>query len=883
MSFPFLSTKLYIPPVRRRLVSRPRLIEQLNQWPDYPLILISAPAGYGKTTLLSAWLQQCSCRTAWISLDEGDNDLKSFLAYMIAALQMVQAGIGESLLSVLQSPQALSVNGFVSILINGLAPLNDPFVLVLDDYHVIQEPLVHQAVNFLLDHLPWQMHLVISTRADPPLPLARLRARSQILELRAAELCFTTPEVDKFLNQSMGLSISGDDVGALAARTEGWIAGLQMAAVSMQGQQDTSRFIQSFTGSNRHILDYLLEEVLEQQSESVNSFLLKSSILDRLTGSLCDAVTEQTDSQSMLDCLERLNLFIVPLDDQRCWFRYHHLFADLLRQRLQNLYPSLKSDLHMRASKWFEENNLFAEAIRHALSSGEFFHAAHLIEKTADSTFMHGEIKTFLSWVERLPDGVARQFPLLCVYHAEALLLSGKSMSQATNRLEGTPEYDAIQALTASYKGDIGLSKKLSAKALAHLPEESVFLRGAITSALGAVLLLSGEVEPAIQTFKITADIGREHGNLMLAVIALSRLGQLHLLKGELHRAEEFLQEAIELSTDRQGNYLPVASMPLMPLAYILREWNNLDSAHTVIQKAIQLSQESGGFWLVDCYVTDAFILQAQGHSEEALQAIRNARKISSLTRANRFDEIYTAAYEAQIFLVQGNLEAALQWARQARLDPDGEFGEAEATDRASPLLFHLYEIEQMTLARIFIAQGKVEGALATLSSILPDMEVRGRTSSIIENLILQSLAFQTQGKSEKALQVLKKALSLAEPSSLIQVFVKEGQPMERLLKMAVDHKIALAYIPKLLEAFGDEKLSTRSISSSQKLVESLSKRELEVLDLIADGLSNREIAERLVISLSTVKGHTANIFSKLAVDNRTQAVSRARDLSLIQ
>jgi LuxR family maltose regulon positive regulatory protein len=854
----------------------------LNQGLDHPLILVSAPAGYGKTTLLSTWLDQRPSSAAWISLDESDNDLAHFLTYLVAALQKIQAEAGKTVLAMLQSPQLLQINVLITSLINDVAQFEDHFVVVLDDYHVIQEPSIHQAVNFLLDHLPRQMHLVISTRADPPFPLAKLRAQSRLLEIRATDLCFTAQEAEKFLNQSMDLSLPSAEVGTLAARTEGWIAGLQMAAVSMQGRQDASRFIQSFAGSNRHVLDYLLEEVLERQPETIQAFLLKTSLLNQLNGALCNAVTGQTNGQDMLELLDRMNLFVHALDDQRCWYRYHNLFSDLLRQRLQNTHPALVPALHLRASEWYEEEGVFSEAIGHAFSAGEFDRAAGLIEKTADSSLMHGELRTFLSWVERLPEAVACQRPLLCVYHAEALLLSGRPLGPVAKRLEGTPEHDAIQALIASYQGDVEISKKLSLRALAHLPQESVFLRGVITSALGAVLMLSGEVEPAIQSFRTAADIGRQNGNLMLEVIALCRTGQLHHVKGELQKAERLIRKALELCADRQGDDLPVASMPLMLLANLLLERNDLEPALKVIQKAIELSLVSGGFWSVDCYVVYAFVLQARGDVEGAVEAIRSARKIASRTEANRFDDIYTAAYEAHLCLAQGNLDAAVQWARQRNLDPWEEHGTVAAQDGCSARLFHLVEVEQTVLAKIYLAQGKAEEAMSVLASLLPESERLGRRLSVIKNLVLQGLAFQRQEKLAEARVALEAALSLAEPEGLLRIFVDEGQPVEELLRAVVTHKVADQYITNLLNVFAHEKTISAPLLAPKKMIEALSEREVEVLHLIAEGLSNREIAGRLYISLSTVKGHTANIYGKLAVKNRTQAVARGRELALI-
>ena len=882
MTFPFLSTKLYIPPVRRKLVSRPRLTEQLNKGLENNLILISAPAGYGKTTLLSIWLSQCPHPAAWLSLDESDNDLTRFLTYLVAALQKIRTETGKTVLTMLQSPQVLPTNVILSTLINDLTQFPDQFILVLDDYHAIQEEKVHQALNFLLQELPWQMHLVVSTRADPPLPLARLRARSQMLEIRGTDLSFTEGEAEEFLNQAMGLTISKDGVGKITARTEGWIAGLQMAAVSMQGRQDTSHFIENFAGSNRHVLDYLMEEVLERQPETIQTFLLKTSILDNLNGPLCDAVTNRNDGQAMLEWLDRANLFVFSLDDQRFGYRYHHLFSDLLRQRLQKTQPNLMSALHLQASKWYEENNFPADAIRHAFSAGDFNRAARLIEHTADTTLLRGEIKTFLSWVEKIPETVARQRPILCVYHAEALMLSGRPIDQVALRLEGAPEYEAVQVLNASYLGDVELSKRLSERVLKRLPPESAFLKGIITSSFGVVLLLSGDVEPAIQTFQASADINRKNGMLILEVIAFCRLGQLHQVKGELRMAEGYFKKALELSINWQGEYLPIASMPLSYLAYLMREWNHLESAIDLIQKAIELTQESGGFWSVDCYVIHAFVLQAQGEFNKARDAIGKARKIASMTVASRVDDIYTAAYEARIFIAQGDFDAAVLWSIENKLNNGGEAGSLRAEDRYNPLIYQLVETEQMTLVRIFISLGKVDQALAILAPLLTESERLGRRGMVIENLILQALVFQAKGQITDALNVIEAVLSMAKAEGFFRVFIDEGLPMERLLKIAVGRGIARDYILKLLDGFENVKTIKTSSLATGMLIEPLSARELEVLGLIEQGLSNAEIASKLYISLSTVKGHVSNIFGKLNASSRTQAVSRARSMGLL-
>ncbi len=877
-----LSTKLSIPPLRSRLVARPGLIEKLNQGSDRGFFLICAPAGYGKTTLLSAWLRSLNNLVAWYSVDEGDNDPARFLEYLSVALEKIDPALGELIGIGTRTAPLLEVEAGLTPLVNRLAQVNQPVWLALDDYHLIQNPYIHEVVRFLVTQRPTPLHLAIATRSDPPLPLSRLRARSEMVEVRLDDLRFSQHEATEFFNRTMGLSVSRMDAARVVARTEGWITGLQIAALSLQNAEDIPNLIGSFTGSQRHIFDYLLEEVLQRQPEALQTFLLKTSILKELSAPLCDAVTGQTGSQVILESLEHANLFVVSLDEQRCWFRYHHLFSDLLRQRLEHIQPGSAPALHLQASEWYEKNHKMAEAISHAFESLDFPRAARLIEKTADSTFMNGEIKTFLGWMEMLPEATASDHPILCVYQAEALLLSGRPMDEVAKLLEGKPEHGAIQALVASYQGDVQLSKSLSAQALEHLPEESVYLKGAITSALGAILLLGGEVEPAIQAFRAAAEIGRENGNRLQEVIALSRQAQLHILQGDLQQAEEQIQKALESSKSRQGDYLPLSGMPLMVLAYLLHERNELQQALSNIEKAIQLSQLSGGFWSVDCYLVQAFILQSSGNVTGAREAFEKARGTASQTRANRFDEIYTDAYEVRLFIAQGNTSAALQWVKRSKLDQQPESASGDSEARYQPQLFHLIELEQTSLARVTLAQGKAENALEILTALFPDSKKRGRTRSLIENMLLQALAYQTQRRMEAALGALENALSLAEPGSFVRIFIDEGQPMKQLLLAAATRGIHPEYTAGLLSAYENSWAASHTYSLPVGIPEKLSARELNVLKLLAEGSSDKKIAETLFISPETVHKHLNNIYGKLGVHNRTEAAARARQLGLL-
>ncbi len=914
---PLLTTKFYVLPFRAEMVSRPRLVQQLNAGLHRKLTLVSAPAGFGKTTLLSEWIGSCQRPVAWLSVDQGDNDLARFVAYFVGALRTVEpakgilSGTTDGMLSGLQSPGGAQTEAVLTGLINEIATISEPFAIVLDDYHLITSKAVHAAVTFLLEHLPPRMHLVISGRVDPPLPIAGLRGRGQLTELRQADLRFTPEEAAVFLTQTTGLELSPQDISALSSRTEGWIAGLQMAAVSMQGRDEVASFVRDFAGSNRYVLDYLVEEVLERQPPEVQHFLLQTSILDRLTGPLCDAVIEPDEGatgelsadaerpclggQETLEMLERSNLFIVRLDDERRWYRYHHLFADLLRQRLHQGDLHVPRTLHRRASEWHERNGLVPSAIDHALSAQDFKRAARLIAASADETFRRAEFTTLDRWMKALPEEVLRENSLLSAYYALVLLMAGGTLDEVRACLESASRGDSagvleaeltvLFAMLATLEGDIQRSLELSEKALEMLPEERTVLSGFLERNLGVVYMLSGQMEAAREVFEESAALGEKAGDFISIVVAQEKIGTARRMQGRFHEAKAIYEKALELASDDQGRRHPVITKAVLGLADIFREWNDLEAAEKLVEEGLDLASSWSRFLALACYLVLSRVRQAQGDLAGASDLLGRCQQLAAEWDVSEMDDVIVGAYQVRVWLARGQVGEAARWARKRGLDSSVVVGELEKRqDRAS--LDYLRQIEYMALARVYLAQEEADRALEVLNPLVQATERRGWGPLLLEALVLQALTFRSAGDVERALAVLRRALSLGEPEGYVRTFVDEGEPMAQLLHQAASRGIAPEYVSRLLTVFEVEehgrleRAGTPSVDVP--LGEPLSEREMQVLRLLNTSLSSTEIADELVVSVNTARSHIRSIYSKLGVHSRYEAVARARELKLI-
>ena len=858
-------------------------------------MLVSAPAGFGKTTLLAEWVANTSLkrRVAWVSLDQSDNDPVLFWRYVLAALGKAEPGIGATELAVLGTPQQPPIQQVLTSLLNDLDTPGDHIVLVLDDYHLVESREVQEAMGFLLDHLPSRLRLVIASRADPDVPLARLRARGDLLEVRAAELRFTPAEVATYLNEAMSLQLTAGQVAALEERTEGWIAALQLAALSMQGRDDVAGFIAGFTGDDRYIVDYLAEEVLQRQPAAVRDFLMQTSVLERLTGALCDAVTETPNGKIVLESLDRGNLFVVPLDDHRQWYRYHHLFADVLRAHLREESPDLVAELHRRASEWFAANGEPSEAIEHAIVGGHHGRAADLIERALRDLARDRQEAMVRDWVERLPEQVLASRPVLSNGYAGALMATGqfegaeRHLANAERWLEAPVDqqeemvvaddqgFHDLPAGVAVHRAGLALVTGDPVATVAHAQRAQSLLdqghdlgQAAAAALIGLATWTGGDLETARDAYATSLANMRRAGHLA-DVLGLSiALADIQVTQGGLRDALHTYEQALKLNPDDGGPVLRGTADMYVGMSALHRERNDLPTARQLLARSEELGAHAGlpqnpYRWRVAM----AQLSEAEGDLDAAAEWLEEAERLYVGDFSPNVRPV--PATRARIWVRQGRTAAALAWARNEGLGVEDD-------------LSYLREYEHVTLARALLGQHQVDGSLAQaallLDRLLDEADAGHRTGSVIEILVLRTLAHQLRGDVPAALVALARALALAEPEGYSRMFLDEGVPMMALLRIAAEQGIAGAYVERLL-ATASRPAEVRT--NAQGLIDPLSARELDVLRLLGGDLAGPEIADELVVSLHTVRTHSKNIYAKLGVNNRRAAVRRGEELGL--
>jgi LuxR family maltose regulon positive regulatory protein len=874
-----LATKLHIPAPRAEIVSRLRLLDHLKESLDRKLTIISAPAGFGKTTLVSEWADQSNLPVAWISLDTGDSDPIRFLTYLASSLQTIQQNLAEEILKELQYIPTAGIESALAKLLNEINGIANDFILVLDDYHTAASKTIDHILNYLLDHLPSQMHLIITTRKSPHIALNRLRVRNQLIELRAEDLRFTSSEAAEFLNKIMGLNLSEEDIAALENRTEGWVAGLQLAAISMKGHHDTNSFIKSFSGSNRYVLDYLLEEVFEQQPKDIQTFLLYTSVLDRMCGALCNAVVKDSsiNGQKALEQLEKANLFTISLDHERRWYRYHHLFATLLRQKLEQRSLSeekevvSEDELHRRASEWYESNGFEIEAFQHAIAANDIKRAACIIEGDGVPLYFRGAVALVFDWLKALPTEDLNENPSLWAAYASLMLVSGQitgvdeKLMAAEAAIQGMVEDEklrdlkgriyAIRATVALYKQQFEAAIDLSNLSMEYLSPNNTAFRAFTKWKLGYAYFVKGDRVAAIQSFSEAISVSNANGDFITLISATEGLAAVQEADNQLNLAKQTYTSVLQMAGDMP---LPVIRYNAnLGLCRIFYQWNELETAEAHMRQCAELASKIENIAGIPTEkILLARLKMAKGDiSGASLTLTEVEHYLNRHNIKNHLPEV--TAMQIEIMIRKGNLEAATR-------------------------LAGWYSLPHIQ-AKVNLAKGDSRSAIKLLKTLLDDMESKGWEDERLKVMISLVVALDASMENENALKMLAIAMSLAEPNGFVRIFVDQGAPMARLLSQAAAQGIMRDYSEKLLAAFESEwKLYVVKAPPKQVLNEPLSQREMDVLKLVAQGLSNQDISDRLAIALDTVKGHNRSSYSKLQAKRRTEAIAKARELGLI-
>lgn len=908
----FLITKLYVPRLPPAFVARPRLADQLDAGLAGTLTLVCAPAGFGKTSVLADWSRHRAPNVAWLTVDAADNDPVRFWRHVVAALERAHPRVAVRIAPLLDAPGIASFEGLVTALVNEIAAEDDKTFLALDDYHVIETESVHESLSFLVERAPPGLHVVLASRADPPFPLARLRAQGQLTELRASDLRFTAGEAGSLLRDAVGRDVSLPDaaVSALMTRTEGWAVGLQLAALSMRNQSDVTGFVETFSGGHRYVLDYLTDEVLEDQPDEVRAFLLDTSVLERLSAELCDAVTGRSGSRQQLEALERANLFLLPLDEIRGWWRYHRLFADLLCVRLQQEQPDRVPQLHRSAADWHEEHGLIDDAVRHAAAAGETNRVAGLVENHFDTFFMPGEVATLQRWLRILPAELVRSRPRLCLAQAfianaagdtdatsqqldaaEQALESGPldepyepSVGRAASLLANVPAGIALgRAVVASMSGDADLVVPLASRALTELGGGERVLELFTRQQLAVAQCLRGELDDAERALTSVVAAWRAAGERRMAAWGCYHLGQIQQMRGQLDGALDVYERALEITTVPAQPALPAAGIAYLGMAEVAYQRGDLDAAREHVTEGIALCRHLAlRIALAGGLARLAWIRHAEGDASGAQAAIEEAVRVApGRAFADVFDR--APADRARLLLASGDAEAAARWTTECGLSADDVPSQAR-------------EPAYLVLARVLIAQEQPDRALGLLERLHVAATSQGRIGSVVEIQALRALALSAHGDEAGAVAALTDALRLGRAPGYVRVFVDEGPPMAALLGALVGAQridrgsvgdVPVDYLGQLRRAFTQEAASTdrgaaAGMTPVRGLVTPLSERELDVLRLMGAGEQNKEIAAELYLALNTVKKHVTHIFEKLGATNRTEATARARELGLL-